>query len=119
MAEHSDLGFWGELVAIDYLKSKGYFVCHHDWRLGHRDLDIVAIDNSTKEIVFVEVKTRRDNLFSEPEDSIDADKIKNLKSAAAAYLRFYKITRNARFDIISIIGTTDEHHTLRHLIDAF
>ncbi|MDO4819682.1 MAG: YraN family protein [Prevotella sp.] len=119
MAYHNDLGEWGELVAIDYLKGQGYFVSEHDWHLGHKDIDIIAIDNTTKEIVFVEVKTRRDNVFGEPEDAIDSQKIRNLKSAASAYLNYHQISRQMRFDIISITGTTDENMRLKHFPDAF
>ncbi len=119
MALHNDLGQWGELVAVDYLKSKGYFIVCRDWRIGHKDIDIVAIDNTTKDIVFVEVKTRTNNLFGEPEDAVDEKKIKNLKSAAMTYIKYFRITRQSRFDIISIVGTTDEDMRLLHFPNAF
>lgn len=114
-----DLGEWGEMVAIDHLKEKGYFVCHHDWKWQHKDLDIVAIDNTTKELVFVEVKTRRNNEYGEPEDAVTTEKIRNLKSIAKAYIGFYSISRPCRFDVISVIGTDDTNVQINHFPSAF
>ena len=63
MAAHNELGQWGENLATEYLRSKGYVIIDRDWRSGHRDLDIIAEDGDV--VVFVEVKTRRNNLFTE------------------------------------------------------
>lgn len=118
MAAHNDFGEWGELVARDFLKQNGYFVICLDWKNKHRDLDIVAIDNTTQEIVFVEVKTRRNTLFGEPEDSVDHQKKINLKKAASAYLHINKTTRNYRFDIITVVGVCDEDVQIKHIKNA-
>ena len=45
MAEHNDLGKWGEDLAADYLQRKGYMILERDWKSGHRDLDIIALDS--------------------------------------------------------------------------
>ncbi len=42
MAEHNDLGKWGEDEAVLYLEDEGYTIIDRDWRLGRRDLDILA-----------------------------------------------------------------------------
>ena len=68
MAAHNELGEWGEEVAVRYLEQKGYVILERDWKSGHRDIDIIAQDKDT--IVFVEVKTRRNRLFAEPEMSV-------------------------------------------------
>ena len=56
MAQHNELGSWGEELAADYLRNKGYFVFEYDWNSGHRDIDLIAKDADV--VVFVEVKTR-------------------------------------------------------------
>ena len=118
MAQHNDFGKWGELVAADYLKANGYFVQYHDWRIGHKDIDLVAVDNSTKELVFVEVKTRRNAVFARPEDSIDRDKTRNLLSAIRAYLTINKPKRKFRFDVVTVIGTDDTNVQINHMRDC-
>ena len=42
MAEHHDLGKGGEDEAALYLEDEGYTIIDRDWRLGRRDLDILA-----------------------------------------------------------------------------
>ena len=64
MAEHNELGTWGETLAAEYLEKKGYQILERDWKSGHRDLDIIAMDGDT--MVIVEVKTRRNRLFTDP-----------------------------------------------------
>lgn len=119
MALHNDLGLWGELVAADYLKSKGYFIVCQNWKYKHKDIDLIAIDNNTKELVFVEVKTRSNNMFLEPEQSVDNEKIKYLKSIASSYLHYRNIKRNHRFDIVTVLGTDDSNVSVNHIKDAF
>ena len=67
MAQHNELGKWGENMAAQYLIDKGYAIRHRDWKSGRRDIDIVAVTPDGSTLAFVEVKTRRDRLFSEPE----------------------------------------------------
>ena len=104
MAAHNDLGKWGEQQAAEYLQSKGYRVCHRNWRFGHRDLDITALTPDGNTLVIVEVKTRSRNDFSVPEASVDWRKMRNLAVAANAYVRRYQLSCDIRFDIVSVVG---------------
>ena len=77
MAAHNELGIWGEQCAEEYLRRKGYVILERDWKSGHRDLDIIALDGAV--LVFVEVKTRRNRMFTDPEAAVDYRKIRNIK----------------------------------------
>ena len=55
MAKHNNTGKWGEDLAADYLREKGYEIIERDWRDGHRDIDIIARSPDLRTIVFVEV----------------------------------------------------------------
>ncbi len=116
MAAHNDLGRWGEEKAAGYLERKGCRILQRNWKYGRRDLDIVAEDNGT--LVIVEVKTRRNNLFTEPEEAVDRQKIRSLQIAANAFVKTYRINAPVRFDIVSITGTGDDC-AIRHIEDAF
>jgi putative endonuclease len=105
MAAHNELGAWGEQLAVDYLQRKGYTIVERDWKSGHRDIDIIATYGDV--VVFVEVKTRRNRVFGEPEDAIDYMKLRNLRAAINHYVKFKRIDNEIRFDVISIIGTPD------------
>lgn len=117
MAAHNDLGHWGEDKAADYLEKRGYQICNRDWRYGHRDIDIVAFKDGV--LAIVEVKTRRNNTFMEPELAVDRRKVRSLMIAANAYLKMFKIDDEVRFDIISVTGTDDNHCDINHIESAF
>jgi len=105
MALHNDLGTWGEQEAADYLQQKGYTILERDWKSGHRDIDIIARDGDV--LVFVEVKTRRNRLFTNPEEAIDYMKLRNLRAAINHYVKFKHVNNDIRLDAISVVGTPD------------
>ena len=72
MAAHNELGKWGEDLATDFLEKKGYEIIERDWKSGHIDLDIIAQEGTT--LVVVEVKTRRNRLYGDPEEAVDYKK---------------------------------------------
>lgn len=117
MAEHNDLGKWGEDVALAYLLDQGYHLLDRNWHQGHRDLDLIMQQDDT--LVIVEVRTRRNNLFMDPEQTVDALKMLSLSKAANAYIRLHRISLNIRFDIVAITGTPSSDFTINHIEDAF
>lgn len=117
MAAHNDLGRWGEQKAAEYLEQKGYRVVERNWRMGHRDLDIVALDDAT--LVVVEVKTRTNNLFMEPELAVDRKKIRSLSTAANAFVRQHRLSLSVRFDIVTVVGNEAGNCQINHIEDAF
>ncbi len=119
MASHNDLGKWGEELAAQHLREQGYTILDRDWRLGHRDLDIVARTPDGTTVVFVEVKTRTSDVVSRPQDAVDARKIRSLGAAANAYAKEFQLWDELRFDLISIIGDRAETAVLEHVEDAF
>ena len=117
MAAHNELGKWGEDLAVAYLQGKGYTILERDWKSGRRDIDIIAKDE-TGTIVFVEVKTRRNHVFGEPEDAIDYRKMQSLQQAINHYVKFRRINNEVRFDIISIVGTIGSEPEINHIKDV-
>ena len=107
MAAHNELGKWGEDCAADYLQQKGYTIVERDWKSGHRD----------GTMVFVEVKTRRNRLFGDPEEAVDYQKLQNLQGAMNHYIKYHHIDREVRLDIISIVGTIGTIPQIDHIMD--
>lgn len=117
MAAHNELGQWGEQVAADYLAAEGYRIVERDWHDGHRDIDIVAMD--CDELVVVEVKTRRANSFTAPEQAVDWKKMKSLATAARAFVKRRRIGLPLRFDIVAVTETADGQPEINHIKNAF
>lgn len=119
MARHNELGKWGEQYAADYLQGLGYDIIERDWRIGHRDIDIIARTSDGTTVVFVEVKTRTNDVVTKPDDTVDIKKIRSIGFAANNYIKTKGIVDEVRFDIISIIGNNKENAQLEHIIEAF
>lgn len=117
MATHNELGAWGEEIAADYLERQNYKIIERDWKSGHRDLDIIAMDEDT--LVFVEVKTRRNRIFTDPETAVDYQKIRNLQQAANHYIKYKCIDCEIRFDLITVVGMMGKTPEIEHIKDAF
>jgi putative endonuclease len=117
MAAHNELGIWGEQCAEEYLRRKGYVILERDWKSGHRDLDIIALDGAV--LVFVEVKTRRNRMFTDPETAVDYRKIRNIKLAANHYIKYRRYDGDCRFDIVSVIGQNGQLEEIDHIEEAF
>ena len=116
MATHNDLGKWGEEIAASFLEEKGYQIIERDWKSGHHDLDIIAKEGNT--LVIVEVKTRRNRLFGNPEEAVDYKKRQSLLSAINHYVKSHRLGSSVRFDIISIVGTIGSKPEIDHIIDV-
>ena len=118
MARHNELGKWGEQYAADYLQGLGYDIIERDWRMGHRDIDIIARTSDGTTVVFVEVKTRTNDVVTKPDDAVDIKKIRSIGLAANNYIKTKGIVDEVRFDIITIVGSNDNAQ-LEHIIEAF
>ncbi len=116
MARNNQLGQSGEETAARYLMHKGYTLHALNWRYGHLEIDIVA--EWYGELVFVEVKTRRDEQFGTPEEAVDREKQQRLVRAANAYLRQHGADQPSRFDIIAVVGEQPPFD-IRHIEHAF
>lgn len=119
MGSHNELGIWGEQYATNYLRDKGYEIIARNWRIGHRDIDIIARSPDNTTVVFVEVKTRTNDVITKPEDAVNLKKIRNIGLAANAYVKQMNVVDMIRFDIITIVGNNDNNAQHEHIKDAF
>lgn len=115
MADHNELGKWGEELARHHLLKQGYAIGGENIRVGGVEIDFIATRDDT--ICFVEVKTRSTD-FIDPIEAVDNRKRCRMARAANAYLQAYDIPLEPRFDIILIIGNP-LHYTIEHIPDAF
>lgn len=116
MATHNILGKAGEDAAVDYLKHNGYVIRDRNWRKNHLELDIIATKDD--ELTVIEVKTRSNTTFSEPQDAVDQQKIRRIVIATDAYIKHFGIDAAVHFDIITVIGETGSFK-IEHIKDAF
>lgn len=115
MAEHNNLGRWGEQIACDLLVAKGCSICERNWRSGHYEIDLIA-QKGTR-IIFVEVKTRKPDA-GDPLLAFDVRKQRRLARAADTYLRMTGLNLSYQFDFVGIVG--DPHqYKVEHIEDVY
>ena len=116
MARHNLLGSKGEMLAARYLADKGFAVLEYNWRSGHKEIDLIAKERDI--LVFVEVKTRRNENYGDAREAVTPQKMRNIIAAAEAYIEKHEIDAPIRFDIVTIVGN-GERHEIEHIRDAF
>jgi len=116
MAESHDLGQKGEDLAAEYLTKAGYKILFRNWKWGKYEIDIIAENKDF--IIYIEVKTRTDDYQMHPVTAITKEKQKSIIWAAEGYIRRYKIDKESRFDVVTIIRR-NEDFVIEHIEDAF
>lgn len=116
VAIHNELGKEGEEEAVRFLTGKGYRILHRNWRSGKKELDIVA--EYENELIFIEVKTRRNRQYGLPEEAVNTQKIRRIVASADAYIRKFAIDKPVRFDIITLTGK-EAPFEIEHIEEAF
>ena len=120
------LGPRGERLARRYLARKGFKVLARNYRCPSGEIDLIALDRhptrgpAAPTIMFVEIKTRRDDAWTDPSSAVDGDKRRRVRKAAAYYLAQRDSTGyNTRFDIVSVVLRPHQKPQVEHLADAF
>lgn len=115
MAKHNRVGSWGEDIAVDTLVADGWAIVERNWRMGHFEIDLIAMKGQM--LVVAEVKTRTDSDV-DPLDAVDNRKILRMVKAADAFVRSRDLPHQVRFDLFAICGTP-EKYSVEHIPDAF
>lgn len=117
------LGGGGERLAATWLEARGYRVVARNWRCPYGEIDLIAEADAPvmgasgqREIVFVEVKTRRGMAMGAPEEAITRAKRRHLIAAAQCYLAERGEEERAyRIDVIAVdLTTTGTLREVRH-----
>ena len=123
------LGIFGEKIALDYLKNKGYKILDRNyfkkWKEPAKgEIDIVAKKGDT--INFIEVKTliknnRDPSSAILPEEKVNFGKQRKLIKTAESWLQDQKIPLDTKWqvDVISIkINSIKKRAKIRHFQNA-
>lgn len=107
-----DHGVWGEDVAAEYLRVRGYEIlernvrpCPWDARL---EIDLIAYDKARDLVVFVEVKQHQAREMRQRRlRSITRRKKDLLRRACRTWLRRNRWSGSYRFDVIEVYGVPE------------
>lgn len=98
-----EFGKIGEEIACKYLIKSNYNLIDRNYYYKGGELDIIAFDNNTKELVFIEVKTRANNEYGLPAEAVNSKKINNIIKGIRKYIHIKKIENNyIRVDLLEL-----------------
>jgi len=119
----TEKGFLGEQIGTSYLLKNHYQIITNNYQKKWGEIDIVAFDKTTRETVFVEVKTRMKTNSSHilPEEELTEAKIKRLQRAILSFLNQYHLDDKPwRFDFLAIeTSDLNEEPEIRHYKDVY
>jgi putative endonuclease len=91
-----------EKSAEKYLIDNGFKILERNWRLGHKEIDLIAVKENV--VVFVEVKGDRSGKYGHPAERVDRRKRDNLIAAAQQFIiERDLIGCDFRFDLITFL----------------
>lgn len=103
------LGELGEEIAEKFLNSQNYLILKKNFYSRYGEIDLVALAPGGQILAFVEVKTRANKIFGEPEESVNKLKLNKIRKTIFHYLQAHsadKINRlrtiDWRIEIIAI-----------------
>ena len=119
LANRKLLGRWGEKRSEKFLKRKGLKLLARNFLCKTGEIDLIMV-NDNGAIVFVEVKTRADESYTDIENAITGDKKNKLFRTCRYFLASYDIgNRPYRFDVVSIVLGRKGPVQIRHYENAF
>ena len=105
LAPHLHLGKRGEAAAERFLKKASFKILYRNFRSrSGGEIDLVCRDRKEQVLVFVEVKTRRNERFGPPSDAVTWRKRSRIFRAAKEWLRLLDLPDVPfRFDIVEVV----------------
>lgn len=98
--ERKLLGRWGEALAAEELRRKGYRVVAAGWTCRFGEIDLIAENGNY--ISFTEVKLRKNDNVAQAREFVDRRKQERVRTAAQLYLAQHPTTLQPRFDVVEI-----------------
>lgn len=115
--ERLSLGRYGEDAAATYLVARGYRIIARNFRTPVGEIDIIA--QSSRILIFAEVKTRRTLHFGSPQEAVGPRKQRQIIRSAQWYLSTGQHRGlQPRFDVIAIL-LLPSGPQIEHIVNAF
>lgn len=120
MAKSKLTGAWGEALAAEYLRKRGYQLVASGYRCRFGEIDLIVKDR--KYLIFVEVKLRKSAKFAQALEYVDGRKQDRLRTTASIYLSENPTSLQPRFDVVEIYapeGIQTSRPEIHHMEDVF
>ena len=119
-ADNKLLGRWGEALAAQELRRRGYRIVAAGWHCRFGEIDLIA--ENERYISFTEVKLRKSARFAQAREFVDRGKQERLRISAQLYLAEHPTQLQPRFDVMEIYapqGVSTTHPELKFWENTF
>ncbi len=118
---NKELGKIGENYAAKFLITKKYSILEANFNTKYGEIDLIVFDNSRKELIFVEVKTRRYTSYGSIYETISYEKKNRLIKTIMVYLESKNKFINWRLDAIviklKVNGELEEINHIKNILE--
>lgn len=113
------VGKKGEDMVASFLRKNGHTIIKRNYVSRFGEIDIIAGKDGL--LLFIEVKTRRENSFVSPKEAVDSHKIRRMMLTAEDYLSKTETTDGLqpRFDVAEVLVKDDNTYHLNYIKNAF
>jgi putative endonuclease len=102
MAQSHALGVKSEQLAASYLLARGYQILERNYRVGHKEVDLVI--SRAGVVAFVEVKARSGQGYGHPLEAITWGKRREIAYVARTWIAAHgRAEYTYRFDAVAVI----------------
>lgn len=98
--ERKLLGRWGEALAAEELRRRGWKLVAAGWQCRFGEIDLIA--ENSKYISFTEVKLRKNDQIAQAREFVDHRKQERIRISAQLYLAENPSDLQPRFDVMEI-----------------
>ncbi|MBQ1231542.1 MAG: YraN family protein [Clostridia bacterium] len=114
------MGDKGEDLTAKYLRERGFIITKRNFHSRYGEIDIIA--ENAQYILFVEVKTRKNNAFVSGFSAVDIHKRRKIIATAEEYLSKSLTELQPRFDVaeITVFGEKERtEYKMNYIENAF
>lgn len=110
-------GLEGEKRVAGFLRKKGFTVVKQNYSCRYGEIDIIAENNEY--ILFVEVKTRKENSLVSGIEAVDGFKQNRILKTANDFILKTECEKQPRFDVAQVTVTENGGYKLHYIKNAF
>lgn len=119
LCDSKRLGRWGQSRCEKFLKRTGCRTIARNYSFRGGELDLIMADKDGA-IVFVEVKTRRNEEFATARSAVNSKKMNKMKRTAKCFLKDFNVSdRPLRFDVMTVVLGPEGSPVICHYPNAF
>lgn len=111
------IGLLGETIAKNYLIKNNYQILEQNFKTRFGEIDLIAKYGKT--VVFIEVKSRTNLNYGQPQEAVGFLKQQRLIKTAYYYINSHNLDENLRVDVIAVtLNMLTRKARLVHFKDA-